>query len=45
MPAKPTQPTSQTKNATASSKLPVKTFRLDRIKAAVWENEADSSSA
>jgi hypothetical protein len=29
----------QTKNA--SAKLPVKTFRLGRIKAAVWENEAD----
>lgn len=37
MPAKSTQPA----NATASSKLPVKTFRLGRIKAAVWENEAD----
>ncbi len=42
MPAKSTQPASQPKNATASSKLPVKTFRLGRIKAAVWENEADN---
>ena len=39
MPAKSTQPASQPKTATASSKLPVKTFRLGRIKAAVWENE------
>lgn len=39
MPAKSTQPASQPKNAAASSKLPVKTFRLGRIKAAVWENE------
>lgn len=42
MPAKSTQPASQPMNATASSKLPVKTFRLGRIKAAVWENEADN---
>lgn len=42
MPAKSTQPASQSKNAAASSKLPVKTFRLGRIKAAVWENEADN---
>jgi hypothetical protein len=41
MPAKTAQPASQTKNAAASTKLPVKTFRLGRIKAAVWENEAD----
>lgn len=32
---------SQPKNAAPGSKLPVKTFRLGRIKAAVWENEAD----
>ncbi len=42
MPAKSTQPASQSTNTTASSKLPVKTFRLGRIKAAVWENEADN---
>ena len=41
MPAKSTQPASQSKNTTASSKLPVKTFRLGHIKAAVWENEAE----
>ncbi len=41
MPAKNTQTASQTKSAAASSKLPVKTLRLGRIKAAVWENEAD----
>ena len=35
------QPASQTKNAATGPKLPVKTFRLGRIKAAVWENEAD----
>lgn len=42
MPAKSTPPASQPKNAAANSKLPVKTFRLGRIKAAVWENEADN---
>ncbi|MFT3784151.1 MAG: hypothetical protein QM790_19255 [Nibricoccus sp.] len=42
MPAKSSQPALQPKNATASSKLPVKTYRLGRIKAAVWENEADN---
>ena len=41
MPAKTAQPASQTKNAATGPKLPVKTFRLGRIKAAVWENEAD----
>ncbi|MFT3868403.1 MAG: hypothetical protein QM715_07890 [Nibricoccus sp.] len=41
MPAKTAQPASQPKNAASASKLPVKTFRLGRIKAAVWENEAD----
>ena len=32
---------SQSKNATAGANLPVETFRLGRIKAAVWENEVD----
>ncbi len=41
MPAKTAQPASQSKNAATSAKLPVRTFRLGRIKAAVWENEAD----
>lgn len=41
MPSKTAQPAPQTKQA-AASKLPVKTFRLGRIKAAVWENESDS---
>jgi hypothetical protein len=43
MPAKTAQSASQPKNAasTTGTKLPVKTFRLGRIKAAVWENEAD----
>ncbi len=39
MNAKTAQAASQTK--TTTSKLPVQTFRLGRIKAAVWENEAD----
>jgi hypothetical protein len=41
MPAKTAQPTSQPKTVTTGPKVPVKTFRLGRIKAAVWENEAD----
>ena len=41
MPNKYTQPASQKKNAAAGSNLPVKTFRLGRIKAAVWENEGE----
>ncbi len=41
MPPKIAQPASPTKNAAAGPKLPVKTFRLGRIKATVWENEAD----
>ena len=42
MPSKYTQPPREKKNATAASpNLPVKTFRLGRIKAAVWENEGE----
>jgi hypothetical protein len=41
MPSKNAQSASETRNAPTGSKLPVKTFRLGRIKAAVWENEAD----
>ena len=41
MSAKNTSPAPQTKNTSAGAKQPVKTFRLGRIKAAVWENEAD----
>ena len=41
MPSKNAQPASPIKNAATGPKLPVKTFRLGRIKAAVWENEAD----
>mgnify|MGYP006144906253 CR=1 FL=1 len=41
MPSKTAQPASPTKNAATGTKLPVKTFRLGRIKAAVWENEVD----
>jgi hypothetical protein len=40
MPSKTAQPASPARIAT-SAKLPVKTLRLGRIKAAVWENEAD----
>ncbi len=42
MPAKNAPSASQSKNA-ASTKRPVKTFRLGRIKAAVWENETDQT--
>ena len=41
MSSKNAQPASQTKNAVTGPKLPVKNLRLGRIKAAVWENEAD----
>ena len=41
MPSKNTQAASQTKNAPTAAKAPIQTFRLGRIKAAVWENEAD----
>ncbi len=41
MSTKTAQPASQPKNAATGPKLPVKTFRLGRIKAAVWENETD----
>ena len=41
MPAKTAQPASQNRNAANGPKLPVKTLRLGRIKATVWENEAD----
>jgi hypothetical protein len=41
MPNKYTQPPRENKNAAASPNLPVKTFRLGRIKAAVWEYEGD----
>lgn len=40
MPSKSTQTAAQTRNAPNSAK-PVTTLRLGRIKAAVWENEAD----
>jgi hypothetical protein len=41
MSSKNAQPATPTKNDAISVKLPVKTFRLGRIKAAVWENETD----
>lgn len=40
MPSKSAQTAPQTKN-TSGAKAPVQSFRLGRIKAAVWENEAD----
>lgn len=41
MPSKTAQTAPQPKNASAT-KLPVKTLRLGRIKAAIWENESDN---
>jgi hypothetical protein len=41
MPTKSAQPAPQPRTANGT-KHPVKTFRLGRIKAAVWENEADN---
>ena len=41
MPAKTAQTAPQIRNAANGPKLPVKTLRLGRIKATVWENEAD----
>ena len=41
MPNKYTQPPRENKNAAAAPNLPVKTSRLGRIKAAVWENQAE----
>ena len=32
---------SQNKNASSGPQAPVKTFRLGRIKAAIWENESE----
>ena len=40
MPSKYTRPSRENKNAAASN-LPVKTFRLGRVKAAAWENEGE----
>jgi hypothetical protein len=41
MPSKYTQPPRDNKNAAAAANLPVKAFRLGRIKAAVWENVSE----
>jgi hypothetical protein len=41
MPSKSETTAPQTRNA-AGARQPVKTLRLGRIKAAVWENESDS---
>lgn len=35
------QPAPQTRNSPSAAPAPVKTLRLGRIKAAVWENSAD----
>lgn len=42
MPSKSAQYASPAKNVSTGAKVPVKTLRIGRIKAAVWENEADS---
>ena len=42
MPSKSAPTASPAKNPATGAKVPVKTLRLGRIKAAVWENEADS---
>jgi len=43
MPSKNAQNPAQPKNANAGAKTPpVQVFRLGRIKAAIWENEADN---
>ena len=44
MPTKTAPSAPQNKNAAAGPKLPVKTFRFGRIKAAVWENETDKQT-
>ncbi len=41
MPSKNAQTATPAKNVSTGAKLPVQTFRLGRIKAAVWENETD----
>lgn len=41
MPSKYAPPASSNRNAPASGPAPVKTLRLGRIKAAVWENGGD----
>ncbi|HUJ42221.1 MAG TPA: hypothetical protein VLW52_01315 [Opitutaceae bacterium] len=41
MPWKNNPPVPQSKNSGSGSKAPVRTLRLGRIKAAVWENETD----
>jgi hypothetical protein len=42
MPWKHDSPASQPRNAATGPKAPVKTLRLGRIKAAIWENESDN---
>jgi hypothetical protein len=42
MTAKSTPPAAHSTTATNGAKAPVQTFRLGRIKAAVWENESDA---
>lgn len=41
MPSKSSAIAAPTKNASSTTK-PVRTFRLGRVKAAIWENEADA---
>jgi hypothetical protein len=42
MPWKQNPPVSPPRNAATGSKAPVRTLRLGRIKAAIWENESDN---
>jgi hypothetical protein len=42
MPWKQNPPAPQPRNAATGPKAPVKTLRLGRIKAAIWENESDN---
>ncbi|HUL53880.1 MAG TPA: hypothetical protein VLT83_10785 [Opitutaceae bacterium] len=44
MPWKNNPPVPQSKNAGSGAKAPVKTLRLGRIKAAVWENQTDKQT-
>ena len=44
MPSKNAPTASQKNPVTIGSKLPVKTFRFGRIKAAVWENETEKQT-
>jgi hypothetical protein len=44
MPWKNNAPASAPRNAAAGAKAPVKTLRLGRVKAAIWENETNQQT-